>query len=101
MGPESATLDGATGRITYRFQARDLHLVLGPGSDGKPVRFKVLIDGKAPGASRGMDVAADGSGSVTEQRLYQLVRQDGGAAERTFSIEFLDPGISAYAFTFG
>ncbi|AOV01308.1 cytochrome c biogenesis protein DipZ [Delftia lacustris] len=101
VGPESATLDGATGRITYRFQARDLHLVLGPGSDGKPVRFKVLIDGKAPGASRGMDVAADGSGSVTAQRLYQLVRQDGGAAERTFSIEFLDPGISAYAFTFG
>jgi hypothetical protein len=101
VGPESATLDRASGRISYRFQARDLHLVLGPGADGRPVRFKVLIDGKAPGTSRGMDVAADGSGTVTEQRLYQLVRQDGDVAERTFSIEFLDPGISAYAFTFG
>jgi hypothetical protein len=78
-----------------------LHLVLGPGTDGKPVRFKVLIDGKAPGDAHGMDVAPDGSGRVTEQRLYQLVRQNGGVSDRTFSIEFLDPGASAYAFTFG
>ena len=101
VGPESATLDGASGRIAYRFHARDLHLVLGPGPDGKPVRFKVLIDGKAPGDAHGMDVAADGSGTVTGQRLYQLIRQSGDIAERSFSIEFLDPGVSAYAFTFG
>lgn len=101
VGPESATLSASTGRIVYRFQARDLHLVLGPGGDGKPVRFKVRIDGKPPGDAHGMDVAADGSGTVTSQRLYQLVRQPGDIAERTFSIEFLDPGVSAYAFTFG
>lgn len=101
VGPESATLDGASGRIAYRFHARDLHLVLGPGPDGKPVRFKVLIDGQAPGDAHGTDVAADGSGTVTEQRLYQLIRQQGDIAERSFSIEFLDPGVSAYAFTFG
>lgn len=101
VGPEHATLAAPSGRIVYRFQARDLHLVLGPGPDGKPVRFKVRIDGQLPGASHGMDVAEDGTGTVTEQRLYQLVRQPGEIAPRTFSIEFLDPGASAYAFTFG
>ncbi|MGF6088248.1 cytochrome c biogenesis protein DipZ [Pseudomonas sp. 18173] len=101
VGPERATASAAASRIVYRFHARDLHLVLGPGVDGKPVRFKVLIDGKAPGDDHGMDVAPDGSGTVTDQRLYQLVRQSGGVTDRTFSIEFLDPGASAYAFTFG
>jgi cytochrome c biogenesis protein CcdA/thiol-disulfide isomerase/thioredoxin len=101
VGPERATASAPASRIVYRFHARDLHLVLGPGADGKPVRFKVLIDGKAPGADHGMDVAPDGSGTVTDQRLYQLVRQSGGVTDRTFSIEFLDPGASAYAFTFG
>ncbi|RAI71386.1 cytochrome c biogenesis protein DipZ [Pseudomonas fluorescens] len=101
VGPERATASAPASRIVYRFHARDLHLVLGPGADGKPVRFKVLIDGKAPGADHGMDVAPDGSGTVTDQRLYQLVRQNGGVTDRTFSIEFLDPGASAYAFTFG
>lgn len=101
VGPERATSSAPASRIVYRFHARDLHLVLGPGTDGKPVRFKVLIDGKAPGDAHGTDVAPDGSGSVTEQRLYQLVRQTGGVTDRTFSIEFLDPGVSAYAFTFG
>lgn len=101
IGPEHAMLAGAGGRIVYRFQARDLHLVLGPGPDGKPVRFKVRIDGQPPAASHGMDVAGDGTGTVTEQRLYQLIRQTGEIAARTFSIEFLDPGVSAYAFTFG
>jgi cytochrome c biogenesis protein CcdA/thiol-disulfide isomerase/thioredoxin len=101
VGPERATASASASRIVYRFHARDLHLVLGPGADGKPVRFKVLIDGKAPGDAHGMDVAPDGSGTVTEQRLYQLVRQNGGVSDRTFSIEFLDPGASAYAFTFG
>ena len=101
VGSERATSSAPAGRIVYRFHARDLHLVLGPAADGKPVRFKVLIDGKAPGDAHGTDVAPDGSGSVTEQRLYQLVRQPDGVTDRTFSIEFLDPGVSAYAFTFG
>ncbi|MDY0744655.1 cytochrome c biogenesis protein DipZ [Paucibacter sp. R3-3] len=101
VGPESAVSDAKSARIVYRFQARDLHLVLGPGPDGKPVRFKVLIDGQAPGDSHGTDVAPDGSGRVTSQRLYQLVRQSGEVREHSFSIEFLDPGAAAYAFTFG
>jgi cytochrome c biogenesis protein CcdA/thiol-disulfide isomerase/thioredoxin len=98
---ESAALSAANGGIVYRFHARDLHLVLGPGADGKPVRFNVKIDGKAPGDAHGTDVAADGSGTVTEQRLYQLVRQPGDVADHTFTIEFTDPGVTAYAFTFG
>ncbi|MFM0598019.1 cytochrome c biogenesis protein DipZ [Paraburkholderia dilworthii] len=101
VGAEHATLEAASGRIVYRFHARDLHLVLGPDADGKPVRFRVSVDGAAPGASHGSDVAADGSGTVTEQRLYQLVRQSGDVADHTFTIEFLDPGVQAFAFTFG
>ena len=101
IGEEQATLVQPDGRIIYRFHARDLHLVLGPGPDGKPVRFRVTIDGSAPGASHGTDVAADGTGTISGQRLYQLVRQRGDIADRTFSIEFLDPGVQAYAFTFG
>jgi cytochrome c biogenesis protein CcdA/thiol-disulfide isomerase/thioredoxin len=101
VGAEHASLAAASGRIVYRFHARDLHLVLGPDKDGKPVRFRISVDGAAPGAAHGTDVAADGSGIVTEQRLYQLVRQTGDVADHTFSIEFLDPGVQAYAFTFG
>jgi cytochrome c biogenesis protein CcdA/thiol-disulfide isomerase/thioredoxin len=101
IGSEQATLADAGGKIGYRFHARDLHLVLGPGQGGKPVRFRVMIDGKAPGDAHGTDVAPDGSGTVTEQRLYQLVRQPGDVADHTFTIEFLDPGVNAYAFTFG
>ncbi len=101
VGSERATSSAPASRIVYRFHARDLHLVLGPNADGKPVRFKVLIDGKAPGDAHGTDVAPDGRGLVTEQRLYQLVRQSSGVTDHTFSIEFLDPGVSAYAFTFG
>ena len=101
VGGQQVTLEQAGGRIVYRFHARDLHLVLAPGADGKPVRFKVTVDGKAPGAAHGTDVAPDGSGTVTEQRLYQLVRQPGEVQDRTFSIEFLDPNVAAYAFTFG
>ncbi|TAM63484.1 MAG: cytochrome c biogenesis protein DipZ [Rhodanobacter sp.] len=98
---ENAQLDQAGGRIVYRFRGRDLHLVLGPGSAGKPIRFRVRIDGKPPGADHGVDTDADGNGTVTAQRLYQLVRQAGGSGERLFEIEFLDPGVQAYAFTFG
>jgi cytochrome c biogenesis protein CcdA/thiol-disulfide isomerase/thioredoxin len=98
---ESAQLDRAGGGIVYRFRGRDLHLVLGPGAEGKPVRFRVRIDGKPPGADHGMDTDADGSGTISSQRLYQLVRQAGGSGERVFEITFLDPGVQAYAFTFG
>jgi len=101
VGAEEASLAASTGTIVYRFHARDLHLVLGPGKDNKPVRFRVSIDGAAPGDAHGTDVMADGTGTVTEQRLYQLVRQPGDVKDHTFTIEFLDPGVEAYAFTFG
>jgi cytochrome c biogenesis protein CcdA/thiol-disulfide isomerase/thioredoxin len=100
VGAQSARLAAPGGRISFRFQARDLHLVLG-ASGGKPVRFRVTIDGRAPGADHGTDVDAGGNGRVTGQKLYQLVRQRGGARERLFEIHFLDPGAEAFAFTFG
>jgi cytochrome c biogenesis protein CcdA/thiol-disulfide isomerase/thioredoxin len=96
-----ATLLSPMGAIVYRFHARDLHLVLGPAQGGEPVRFRVTIDGKAPGTDHGMDVDADGYGTVSEDRLYQLIRQHGGIQDRTFRIEFLVPGVQAYSFTFG
>jgi hypothetical protein len=98
---ENAALNGSGGRIVYRFHARDLHLVLGPSANGKPVRYRVTIDGAAPGVSHGADTDADGQGVVDQQRLYQLIRQRGAVSDRTFEIEFLDPGVQAYAFTFG
>ena len=101
VGKEDAILNETGGSIVYRFHARDLHLVLGPGPDDKPVRFRVTIDGAAPATSHGADVDADGQGIVTGQRLYQLIRQSGGVSDHTFKIEFLDPGVAAYAFTFG
>jgi len=101
VGREHATATSPGARLAFRFHARDLHLVLGPGLDGQPVRFRITIDGKAPGADAGTDVAADGTGRVTEQRLYQLVRQNGAVTDRTFEIEFPDAGVQAFAFTFG
>jgi hypothetical protein len=98
---ERAELDAKNGSIVYRFHARDLHLVLGPSADGKPVRFRVTLDGSPPADDHGMDVKADGSGVVTDQRLYQLLRQRGEIRDRTFEIRFLDPGVQAFAFTFG
>jgi cytochrome c biogenesis protein CcdA/thiol-disulfide isomerase/thioredoxin len=98
---EYAALNQPNGRIAFRFHARDLHLVLGPPPDGKRVHFRVTIDGAAPGADHGADVDADGQGVVDAQRLYQLIRQNGAVADRTFEIEFLDPGVQAFAFTFG
>ena len=89
------------GRIAHRFHARDLHLVMGPAVAGSTVRFRVLIDGKAPGAAHGLDIDAQGNGTLTEQRMYQLIRQPGPIAERTFEIEFLDRGVEVFAFTFG
>ena len=101
VGSEKAAFSGGEGSIYYRFHARDLHLVLGPGADGKPVRFQVTIDGKPPGNDHGTDTDADGKGTITSQRLYQLVRQNGPVADHTFEIRFFDPGVEAYAFTFG
>ncbi len=101
VGPEQATLNKAGGGITYRFSARDLHLVLGPSADGKPIRFQVTVDGKAPGANHGSDIDANGNGTVTTTKLYQLVRQSVDVTGRNFEIRFFDPGVQAYAFTFG
>jgi len=101
IGEQKDVLAQAGGKITFRFHARDLHLVLGPASGGKPVRFKVTLDGQAPGDDHGVDIDASGSGTVTSQRLYQLIRQQSSVADHTFSIEFLDPGVEAYSFTFG
>jgi hypothetical protein len=96
-----ATLLSPTGSIEFRFHARDLHLVLGPAKAGKPVRFRVTLDGKAPGQDHGVDTDVDGCGAVTEERLYQLIRQQGAVQDRTFRIEFLVPGVHADSFTFG
>ena len=91
----------AQGRITYRFHARDLHLVMGPAAPGTSVRFRVLIDGRPPGSAHGVDVDSQGYGTVSQQRLYQLVRQSKPIGDRPFEIEFLDPGAEAFVFTFG
>jgi len=96
-----AVLISAGGKIVYRFHARDLHLVLGPTGDGKPVRFRVTVDGQAPGDNHGVDTDAQGNGVVTDHRLYQLVRQKGTVADHVFAIEFEDPGVQAFSFTFG
>ena len=98
---EDAVSSQPRATIAYRFHARDLHLVLGPRADGRPVRFRVTIDGKPPLGDHGMDVDEQGNGSVAAQRLYQLVRQQVTVGDRLFEIEFLDPGVQAFAFTFG
>ncbi len=100
IGKEMSRLDAPGGKISFRFHARDVHLVLAPVTDGKPVRFKVTLDGNPPGEGHGMDAAADGSGTVTADRLYQLIRLK-NPGEHTFTIEFADPGVQAFAFTFG
>ena len=89
------------GSIAFRFDARDLHLVLAPGPGGKPVRFRVQLDGAPPGPDHGVDTDPQGDGTVSEQRLYQLIRQSRRVGPRTFTIEFLDDGVQAYSFTFG
>jgi thiol-disulfide isomerase/thioredoxin len=98
---QATVLNTANGRIAYRFHARDLHLVMGPASRGTSARFRVLIDGQPPRAAHGIDVDDQGNGTLTQQRLYQLIRQGKPTTERLFEIEFLDPGVEAYAFTFG
>jgi thiol-disulfide isomerase/thioredoxin len=98
---QAAELHTSGGRIVNRFSARDLHLVMAPATDNRPVRFRVLVDGEPPGADHGVDSDEGGEGTVTEPRLYQLIRQRTPIAERTFEITFLDPGVRAYVFTFG
>jgi thiol-disulfide isomerase/thioredoxin len=98
---QPASLHTAGGSIAFRFHARDLHLVMGPASRDTSVSFRVRIDGQAPGPAHGTDVDPQGNGTVREQRLYQLIRQPEPIADRTFEIEFFDPGVEAFVFTFG
>lgn len=101
MEAETIVLNKANGRIAYCFHARDLHLVMGPATRGKPVRFRVLIDGRPPGAAHGTDVDDQGNGTMIEPRMYQLIRQSTPISDRVFEIEFLDSGVEAFSFTFG
>jgi hypothetical protein len=101
FGEQATAVNEAGGRLSYRFHARDVNLVLGPAAAGEPVRFRVLVDGVPPGEDGGLDVDEDGAGTIAEARLYQLVRQRGRVSDRTFEITFLDPGAQAYVFTFG
>lgn len=101
VGEESAVLQTGPGNIIFRFHARDLHIVLGTTKSGRPVRFRVKLDGAAPGLNCGVDSSTDGAGEVSEPRLYQLIRQKGKVEDRTFEIDFLDPGLEAFSFTFG
>ena len=101
VGKQATLLNTPNGRIVHRFHARDVHLVMGPAVRGTPVRFRVLIDGKPPGAAHGIDIDAQGNGTATEQRLYQLIRQQSPIVDRLFEIEFLDPAVETFSFTFG
>lgn len=101
IGKQATRMNAPNGRIVYRFHARDVHLVMGPAVLGSPVRFRVRIDGQPPGTAHGGDVDANGNGTVSEQRLYQLIRQQSPITDRDFEIEFLDPGVEAFVFTFG
>jgi hypothetical protein len=101
VGQQATVLNEANGRIVYRFHARDLHLVMGPTARGTSVRFRVLIDGEAPGEAFCVDIDERGNGTVSEQRMYQLIRQPRPIVDRQFEIELLDAGVKAFAFTFG
>lgn len=101
VGAESAVPVSAPAGIVFRFHSRDLHLVLGPAANGKPVRFRLTLDGVPPGRDCGIDCAQDGTGEIRTPRLYQLVRQSDRVKDRTLEIQFLDPGVRAYVFTFG
>jgi thiol-disulfide isomerase/thioredoxin len=101
MKRQAAVLTKPNGILAYRFHARDVHLVMGPATPGTTVKFRMSIDGQPPGAAHGSDIDEQGFGTVSEQRLYQLIRQPGPIADRQLDIEFLGPGVEAYAFTFG
>jgi hypothetical protein len=97
----ASVLNEAGGQIAFRFHARDVHLVMGPCAPGTSVPFRVLVDGEPPGGAHGLDVDEQGDGTLSQQRLYQLIRERGSITDRTFEITFLAPGVEAYAFTFG
>ena len=101
VAQHAALLNEPGGRVAFEFHARDLNLVMGPAPGNKPIPFRVFLDGQTADGAAGTDVAADGHGTVTDQRCYQLIRQRGPIAERRFEIEFLDAGVEAYCFTFG
>ncbi len=101
VGKQALVLNKANGRIAYCFHARDVNLVMGPAAKGTSVRFRVLLDGLPPEAAHGTDIDAQGNSTATEQRLYQLIRQPKPIVDRLFEIEFLVPGVEAFAFTFG
>jgi thiol-disulfide isomerase/thioredoxin len=101
FGRQPATLNAAGGIIRYRFHARDLHIVMGPGTSGTPIRFRMSIDGQPPGEAHGVDIDDQGNGAITEPRMYQLIRQTGPVSDRTFEIEFFDSGAQIFSFTFG
>ena len=101
MGEERVLLNNKQGKLIYRFHARDLHLIMGPAAPGQTIKFRVLIDGKAPGLSHGLDIDGNGNGTVTEQRMYQLIRQPGPITDREFQIEFFDTNVEVFDFTFG
>jgi thiol-disulfide isomerase/thioredoxin len=101
VGRQATISSGPNGRIAYRFHARDLHLVMGPPRRESPVRVHVSIDGRPPGPAHGLDVDEEGYGTLVDQRMYQLIRQPSPIVDRQFEIEFLDPGVEAFAFTFG
>ena len=101
VGAENAVLQERGGKIAFRFHSRDLHMVLAPPKGDRPVHFKVRLDGAAPGEDHGVDSNADGAGEIRQPRMYQLIRQKGPIQDRTFEIEFSDPGVGAYSFTFG
>jgi thiol-disulfide isomerase/thioredoxin len=98
---KAIALNKANGCITYRFHARDLHLVMGPATPRTPVQFRIRMDGLPPGAAHGLDVDEQGNGTVTEPRLHQLIRQPGSIDDRQFEIEFFNAGVEVFAFTFG
>jgi hypothetical protein len=98
---DASALSGSNGRVTYQFHARDVNLVMGPASKGAAVRFRVLLDGASAAPAHGADVDAEGSGTVVQQRMYQLIRQLGPIRDRRFEIEFLEPGAEVFCFTFG
>jgi thiol-disulfide isomerase/thioredoxin len=101
VGPQATASNVAGSRIVYRFHARDLHLVMGPAKTGVNIRYRVRIDGQPPGAAHGLDVDSDGNGVISDPRMYQLIRQPTPITNHQFEIEFLDPGVETFAFTFG
>jgi thiol-disulfide isomerase/thioredoxin len=101
IGAEGGKLESPTGEVVFRFHSRDLHMVLGPAKSGTPTRFRVKLNGVAPGDDHGSDSGADGTGEIRQPRMYQLIRQKGPIKDVTFEIVFLDPGVEAFSFTFG